>query len=67
MATDDAGVVHAPRGPGDAPVQGHRESVLSSDGLATLRRLGGHALVTAPAPRWRRTRRAPACVTCHGL
>lgn len=34
-----SGVVHALRGPRVASVQGHLESVLSSDGLATLRRL----------------------------
>lgn len=49
VAADGAGVVHALRGPGVASVQGHLESVLSSDGLPTLRRLAGHAL----APRAR--------------
>lgn len=34
-----SGVVHALRGPRVASVQGHLESVLSSDGLTTLRRL----------------------------
>ena len=43
-AADGSGVVHALRGPAVASVQGHLESVLSSDGLATLRRLVGHAL-----------------------
>lgn len=48
VAADPAGVVHALRGPRVASVQGHLESVLSSDGLATLRRLVGHALAPAP-------------------
>lgn len=52
VAADDAGVVHALRGPGVASVQGHLESVLSSDGLVTLRRLVGHALgADTPAAR----------------
>ncbi|WBU37382.1 anthranilate synthase family protein [Homoserinibacter sp. YIM 151385] len=38
------GVVHALRGPKVASVQGHLESVLSSDGLATLERLVRHAV-----------------------
>ena len=49
VAADAAGVVHALRGPGVASVQGHLESVLSSDGLATLRRLVRHALATTAA------------------
>jgi phenazine biosynthesis protein phzE len=48
VAADPAtGVVHALRGPGVASVQGHLESVLSSDGLATLRRLVRHVLTPA--------------------
>lgn len=47
VAADPAGVVHALRGPRVASVQGHLESVLSSDGLATLRRLVGQALAPA--------------------
>ena len=47
VAADPARVVHALRGPGVASVQGHLESALSSDGLATLRRLVGHALAPA--------------------
>ncbi|WP_454048611.1 anthranilate synthase family protein [Cellulomonas sp. Marseille-Q8402] len=43
-ADPETGVVHALRGPGVASVQGHLESVLSSDGLVTLRRLVGHVL-----------------------
>jgi phenazine biosynthesis protein phzE len=39
VSADATGVVHALRGPGVASVQGHLESVLSSDGLATLDRL----------------------------
>lgn len=38
-ADPTTGVVHALRGRGVASVQGHLESVLSADGLATLRRL----------------------------
>lgn len=38
-ADPGSGVVHALRGPTIASVQGHLESVLSRDGLATLRRL----------------------------
>lgn len=44
-----SGVVHSLRGPGIASVQGHLESVLSSDGLHTLERLVRHAVATAPA------------------
>lgn len=39
VSADASGVVHALRDPGVASVQGHLESVLSSDGLATLDRL----------------------------
>lgn len=46
-ADPSTGVVHALRGPGVASVQGHLESVLSSDGLTTLRRLVGHVLTPA--------------------
>lgn len=46
-ADPGTGVVHALRGPGVASVQGHLESVLSSDGLATLRRLVAHVLAPA--------------------
>jgi phenazine biosynthesis protein phzE len=44
IAADDAGDVYALRGPGYASVQGHLESILSRDGMATLERLVGHAL-----------------------
>ncbi|MFC4243536.1 anthranilate synthase family protein [Gryllotalpicola reticulitermitis] len=43
-SVDDDGIVTALRGPGVASIQGHLESVLSSDGLATLRRLTEFAL-----------------------
>jgi phenazine biosynthesis protein phzE len=46
---DADGIVTALRGPGVAGVQGHLESVLSSDGLVTLRRLAEHALAGARA------------------
>jgi len=46
---DADGIVTALRGPGVASIQGHLESVLSSDGLATLRRLSEHALAGAEA------------------
>ncbi|AYG03081.1 chorismate-binding protein [Gryllotalpicola protaetiae] len=48
-SVDPDGVVTALRGPGVASIQGHLESVLSSDGYATLLRLVEHALVPAPA------------------
>ncbi|MDQ4212368.1 anthranilate synthase family protein [Microbacterium sp. ASV81] len=38
------GDVYALRGPGFASVQGHLESILSRDGMATLQRLVAHAL-----------------------
>ena len=44
------GVVMALRGAGVASVQGHLESVLSSDGLATLERLVASALAREDAP-----------------
>jgi phenazine biosynthesis protein phzE len=45
VAADPAsGDVYALRGPGFASVQGHLESILSRDGLPTLRRLAEHAL-----------------------
>jgi phenazine biosynthesis protein phzE len=44
------GVVMALRGAGVASVQGHLESVLSSDGLATLERLVGSALASEKVP-----------------
>ena len=43
-AHEESGIVHALRGPGVASVQGHLESVLSMDGLATLDRLVGGLL-----------------------
>lgn len=43
-AHEESGIVHALRGPGVASVQGHLESVLSIDGLATLDRLVGGLL-----------------------
>lgn len=46
-ADPGTGVVHALRGRGVASVQGHLESVLSSDGLPTLRRLVRHVLTPA--------------------
>jgi phenazine biosynthesis protein phzE len=46
-SVDPDGIVTALRGPGVASVQGHLESVLSSDGYATLRRLVDHALYSA--------------------
>jgi phenazine biosynthesis protein phzE len=44
VAADDAGDVYALRGPRYASVQGHLESILSRDGMATLERLVEHAL-----------------------
>jgi len=44
VATGPGGDVHALRGPGFASVQGHLESILSRDGMTTLRRLVSHAL-----------------------
>ncbi|HEY0249381.1 MAG TPA: chorismate-binding protein [Gryllotalpicola sp.] len=46
-SVDPEGVVTALRGPCVASIQGHLESVLSSDGYATLRRLTEHALAPA--------------------
>ncbi|WP_127793925.1 anthranilate synthase family protein [Agromyces sp. LHK192] len=53
IAADDTGAVHALRGPGVASVQGHLESVLSVDGLATLDRLTAELLAGAAAERAR--------------
>jgi len=47
---DADGIVTALRGPGVASVQGHLESVLSTGGLVTLRRLAEHALAGSLAP-----------------
>ncbi|MEV8266555.1 chorismate-binding protein [Microbacterium sp. NPDC076911] len=44
IAADAAGSVYALRGPAFASVQGHLESILSRDGMATLERLVGQAL-----------------------
>ncbi|WP_457962464.1 chorismate-binding protein [Arthrobacter sp. D1-29] len=44
----DNGVVNALRGEGVASIQGHLESVLSTDGLATLERLV-HSVLSRPA------------------
>ncbi len=44
VAADAHGDVYALRGEGFASVQGHLESILSRDGLATLERLVAHAL-----------------------
>ncbi|WP_454116554.1 chorismate-binding protein [Microbacterium aurum] len=50
IAADPAsGDVYALRGPGYASVQGHLESILSRDGLATLERLIAHALTPVDA------------------
>ena len=50
IAADPAsGDVYALRGPGYASVQGHLESILSRDGLATLERLVAHALTPVDA------------------
>ncbi|MGX9901724.1 hypothetical protein ACW0JT_21035 [Arthrobacter sp. SA17] len=46
----EEGVVMALKGAGVASIQGHLESVLSSDGLATLERLVGSALARDKAP-----------------
>jgi phenazine biosynthesis protein phzE len=46
-SVDPDGIVTALRGPGVASIQGHLESVLSSDGYATLARLVEHALAGA--------------------
>ncbi|MFB9642010.1 anthranilate synthase family protein [Agromyces lapidis] len=46
-ADPGTGAVHALRGPGVASVQGHLESVLSIDGLATLERLVDEVLGAA--------------------
>jgi phenazine biosynthesis protein phzE len=43
------GDVYALRGPGYASVQGHLESILSRDGMTTLRRLVEHALTPVDA------------------
>jgi len=48
-ADPTSGDVYALRGPGYASVQGHLESILSRDGLATLERLVAHALAPAAA------------------
>ncbi|MFV0319999.1 MAG: anthranilate synthase family protein [Microbacterium sp.] len=49
IAADAAsGDVYALRGPGFASVQGHLESILSRDGMATLERLAAHALSDVP-------------------
>lgn len=48
VAVDEAAdTVVALRGPGVSSIQGHAESVLSRDGLATLHQLIGHALRSA--------------------
>ncbi|MGX1701417.1 chorismate-binding protein [Microbacterium sp. NPDC055357] len=44
IAADATGDVYALRGAGFASVQGHLESILSRDGIATLERLVAHAL-----------------------
>jgi phenazine biosynthesis protein phzE len=44
VAADAHGDVYALRGPGFASVQGHLESILSRDGMATLERLVAQAL-----------------------
>jgi phenazine biosynthesis protein phzE len=44
VAADALGAVSALRGPGFASVQGHLESILSRDGMATLQSLVSHAL-----------------------
>ena len=49
VAADAAGDVYALRGPGFASVQGHLESILSRDGMTTLRRLVEHALTPVDA------------------
>lgn len=50
VASDaDSGDVYALRGPGYASVQGHLESILSRDGMATLERLVSHALTPVGA------------------
>ncbi|MFF2271128.1 chorismate-binding protein [Agromyces sp. NPDC058136] len=49
-AEQRTGAVHALRGPGVASVQGHLESVLSIDGLATLERLVDGVLGTVAQP-----------------
>ena len=49
VAADAAGDVYALRGPGYASVQGHLESILSRDGMATLERLVSHALTPVGA------------------
>lgn len=50
VAADAAtGDVYALRGPGCASVQGHLESILSRDGMATLERLVTHALLPVGA------------------
>jgi phenazine biosynthesis protein phzE len=41
--------VYALRGPGYASVQGHLESILSRDGMATLEQLVSHALTPVGA------------------
>ena len=43
-SADGDGVLTALRGPGVASVQGHLESVLSSDGIGVLEALARHAL-----------------------
>lgn len=48
-ADADTGDVYALRGPAFASVQGHLESILSRDGMTTLRRLVEHALTPVPA------------------
>ncbi|KZE88902.1 chorismate-binding protein [Microbacterium sp. TNHR37B] len=48
-ADAESGDVYALRGPGFSSVQGHLESILSRDGLATLERLIGFAFAPAAA------------------
>ncbi|MBU4464291.1 MAG: chorismate-binding protein [Actinobacteria bacterium] len=48
-ADPDSGDVYALRGPGFASVQGHLESILSRDGMATLERLVTQALTPVGA------------------
>ncbi|MDE0547199.1 anthranilate synthase family protein [Microbacterium sp. C7(2022)] len=47
VSADEDGAVYALRGPGFASVQGHLESILSRDGMATLERLVGVAFAPA--------------------
>ncbi|MFG6492421.1 anthranilate synthase family protein [Microbacterium sp. P03] len=48
-ADPESGDVYALRGPGFASIQGHLESILSRDGMATLERLVTHALTPVDA------------------